>query len=314
MDGGGLTLNTYDLEFQHGFSLGSWNNIVWGIGDRIHQYRITDAVSSSATLAWMPNARTLNLADIFAEDHIPLGDRVQLSLGLKLENDPYSGISPMPDGRLSWQVAKDHMLWAAISRAVRSPTPFDTDVVEKLGAVTFLTGNPNFLPEQVTAYEAGYRGQFSSVVSFSVSLFENVYDDLKSIEPTIPTILPLYWGNGLEGDIYGLEAWGSYQALDWWRLSAGFNIQHENLEVRARRQRPSGRRPGRRRSAPSGVAALLDEPDGRPYLRRRSARCRRPAGSQSAGICRIESAAGLAGFRHAGPVAVGIQPAPCPPS
>ena len=31
-------------------------------------------------------------------------DTVQLTIGLKLENDPYSGVSPMPSGRLSWQV------------------------------------------------------------------------------------------------------------------------------------------------------------------------------------------------------------------
>ncbi|HEX3755291.1 MAG TPA: TonB-dependent receptor, partial [Rhizomicrobium sp.] len=228
--GGSFTLNTYNLEIQHGFNLGSWNNIVWGVGDRIDQYRITDAVSSSASLLWRPPARTLNLANIFAEDHIPLSDSVQLTVGLKLENDPYSGISPMPSGRLSWKVDDNNLIWGAVSRAVRSPTPFDTDVVEKLGGIAFLTGNPDFLPEQVTAYEAGYRGQFSSLVSFSVSLFENVYDDLKSIEPTIPTILPLYWGNGIEGNTYGLEAWGSYQAADWWLLSAGFNLQREDLK------------------------------------------------------------------------------------
>jgi iron complex outermembrane receptor protein len=68
------------------------------------------------------------------------------------------------------------------------------------------------------------------LVSFSVSLYENVYDDLKSIEPTAQTILPLYWGNNIEGDTYGLEAWGSYQAADWWLLSAGFSLLHEDLK------------------------------------------------------------------------------------
>ena len=135
----------------------------------------------------------------------------------------------MPSGRLSWQVAPDHMVWGAISRAVRSPTPFDTDVVEKLGAVTFLTGNPNFLPEQVTAYELGYRGQLSNRISLSVSAFDNVYDDLKDIEPTPVITLPLMWANMLKGNVHGVEAWASFQALDWWRLDLGFNAQHEDL-------------------------------------------------------------------------------------
>jgi len=226
----GFVINTYDAEVQQGFDLGSWNSIVWGVGDRIIQYRITDLITPASSLTWSPGSRTLNLADIFAEDHIPLGDKLQLSIGLKLENDPYSGVSPMPSGRLSWKAGESDLVWAAVSRAVRAPSPFDTDVVELLGTVPFITGNRNFQPEQVTAYELGYRGQFLSSLTVSVSLFENVYDDLRSVEPTIPTFLPLYWGNGMEGDVHGVEAWASYQASDWWRISAGFNLQHEDLK------------------------------------------------------------------------------------
>src|SRR6478672_1383949 len=34
---------------------------------------------------------------------------------------------------------KNKKLWAAASRAIRAPTPFDRDVVERVGGVTFLT-------------------------------------------------------------------------------------------------------------------------------------------------------------------------------
>jgi hypothetical protein len=51
-------------------------------------------------------------------------------------------------------------------------------VVEKLGTQVFLIGSAGFLPEQVTAYELGYRGQITSRLSVSVSGFENVFDDL----------------------------------------------------------------------------------------------------------------------------------------
>jgi iron complex outermembrane receptor protein len=229
VNGGGFILNTYDLEVQHNFAMGSWNNIVWGAGDRILQYGITDRIATANSLLFVPPNRTLNLADIFAQDRIPLSDTVQFTLGLKLENDPYSGISPMPSGRLSWQIAPDHMVWGAISRAVRSPTPFDTDVVEKLGTETFLTGNINFLPEQVTAYEVGYRGKLFDRVTLSVSAYQDVYDDLKNLEPTPVVTIPLVWSNMLKGDVHGVEIWASFQALDWWRLDAGFNAQHEDL-------------------------------------------------------------------------------------
>ena len=81
LNGGGIVLNTYDLEIQHNFSLGSWNSIVWGAGDRIYQYGITDRIAPANSLLFVPNGRTLNLANIFTEDHIPLMDRVQLAVG-----------------------------------------------------------------------------------------------------------------------------------------------------------------------------------------------------------------------------------------
>jgi iron complex outermembrane receptor protein len=36
----------------------------------------------------------------------------------------------------------------------------------------------------------------------------------------------------MEGLVYGAEVWGSYRAADWWRLSAGFNLQHEHLRFK----------------------------------------------------------------------------------
>ncbi len=100
---------------------------------------------------------------------------------------------------------------------------------EKLGAATFLSGNPNFLPEEITAYETGYRSQLTSDLNVSVSLFDNEYEHLKSIEFNSNPAILLEWGNMIEGHVYGLESWATYQVKDWWRLSAGFNLQHEHL-------------------------------------------------------------------------------------
>src|ERR1035438_6540836 len=33
----------------------------------------------------------------------------------------------------------------------------------------------------------------------------------------------------MKGEVYGLEAWGTYEIADWWRLSAGLNVQNANL-------------------------------------------------------------------------------------
>src|SRR3546814_2153107 len=66
------------------------------------------------------------------------------------------------------------MLWAAASRAIRSPTPFDRDVVETVGDTVFLIGPADFRSEKLTALEAGVRFVLTSQASLSVSSFYNL--------------------------------------------------------------------------------------------------------------------------------------------
>ncbi len=251
-DGGGaFDLDTYDVDLQHSFALGRRNQIVWGGGYRVSDYHITN----TASLLFLPESRTLQLGNVFAQDSISVTKAAMLILGLKLEDDPYSGLTALPNVRISWKVDDRAMLWAAVSRAVRSPTPFDRDVVEKLGSAVFLIGGPDFQPEKVTAYEVGARMQPSSRLSFSVSAYYNVYDNLKSIEVAPGGFLPLRWGNMMQGDTYGVEAWGELQATDWWRLTAGVNVQHESLSFK----------PGA--SGILGVAQAGDDPHHQASLR-----------------------------------------------
>lgn len=252
---GGFNLNTFDIEVQHNFTWGGRNNIVWGVGERISDYKIHDRIAPTSSLLFSPEHGRLNLADIFAQDKLTLSDDFDLTIGLKLENDPYSGITPMPSVKAAWRATDNAMLWAAISRAIRSPTPFDVTVVEKLGSTVFLTGNPDFLPEKLTAFEIGYRGELFSRAILSISAFDHSYDDLKSIEFSPAGGLPLLWGNTMEGSVYGVQVWGSYQAADWWRLSAGLTVQNRSLRFK----------PGA--SGLLGVAQAGDDPHHQASLR-----------------------------------------------
>jgi iron complex outermembrane receptor protein len=227
--GGAFVLHTYDLELQHSFTLGSANNIVWGAGERISRYGITN----TAGLRFLPDQRTLSLGNAFLQDTIAFDPKLKLTLGVKLEDDPYSGATPLPNARFSWNVSDSAFLWSAVSRAIRSPTPFDRDVVEYLGTTLFLTGGGDFRPEKLTAYEMGYRGQVTSRVSISVSTFYNSYDDLRSIEFDPKTLLPLHWGNFMDGHTYGAEAWANYQATDWWVVTVAFTQLYESLHFKA---------------------------------------------------------------------------------
>jgi iron complex outermembrane receptor protein len=94
----------------------------------------------------------------------------------------------------------------------------------------FVLGDPDFKSEKVTAFELGYRGNPDAAFSLSASTFYNVYDDLRTVEITPTVFLPLRWGNLMEGNAYGFEAWADIQLTPWWRLSPGVRTLHKRLE------------------------------------------------------------------------------------
>lgn len=148
---------------------------------------------------------------------------------MKAEDDPYSGISLLPSVRASIDLGGGTTLWGAVSRAIRSPTPFDRDVVERVGTVTFLVGDQDFRTEKLTAYEAGLRGRIDGMVTYSIAGFYNAYDDLRSIEPAPGGFLPLRWGNRLNAETWGIEANAVIKPVSWWRLTAGYTYLHEKV-------------------------------------------------------------------------------------
>jgi iron complex outermembrane receptor protein len=223
--GPGFSVSTYDVEAQYNRPLGSWNELVVGAGDRLTGYDF-----ENSDLALTPASARLNLGEAFAQDTISLTGALKLTLGMKLEADPYATIQPMPSIRLAWKPAPPVLLWGAVSRAVRAPTPVDTVFHELAGQIDLLNGNPSFRPEKMVAFEAGTRVELNPRASFSVSLFDDVYTDLRSLEETLPGFFPLYFANRALGHVYGLESWADYRVTDWWHLAAGFNMQHEALK------------------------------------------------------------------------------------
>ena len=225
--GGGFAVDTYDLTAQHSLKIGSWNDFVWGADERVIAYNI----ENTPTLLFMPSGRTLDYASIFGQDTAALTPRLKLTLGMKLEVDPYIGLEPLPQVRLSWKVADNALLWSAISRAVRAPTPVDRDLVERIGSTNILDGSFNFQSEELIAYEAGTRVQPFANTSISVSGYYNDYNDLRTLEttpggPVFPGIggLPIRFGNEMQGHVYGVEAWGDL--LGQRMVAAERRVQH----------------------------------------------------------------------------------------
>ncbi len=220
-----FAIDTYDFDFQQSASVGARHQLVWGLGRRYNDYHTVNN-----DLAFVPDHRTLELTNVFVQDAITLNEELKLTAGIKFEDNSYSGWNALPDVRLSWAPNDKSLFWLAGSRAIRSPTPFDTDVQEFVGGQLFVLGDPDFRPEKVHAFELGYRGNPDVKVSFSASVFYNEYEDLRTIEVTPVIFLPLRWGNFMQGSAYGVEAWANFQLTPWWRISPGFRSLHKRLE------------------------------------------------------------------------------------
>lgn len=230
-------LDTYDLDFQHRFRLGGRNGIVWGLG-----YRYTDdTVQPAPTLAFVPPHLDQNLFSGFVQDEIKLLDDLFFTLGTKIERNDYTGWEEEPSGRLKFNLTPRQMLWAAVSRAVRTPSRIDRDLREPTGLPapfpqSILDGGADFVSETVIACELGYRAQLGSKIATSLSTFYNDYDHVRSTtpgRPGFPTFgFPLVFQNNLEGDTYGFEFTASCQVLDWWRLHGGYDLLREHLRIK----------------------------------------------------------------------------------
>jgi iron complex outermembrane receptor protein len=139
------------------------------------------------TVVWMtipailsaPLRKRLNLVNTFIQDQINLIPRkLELTVGTKFLYNDYSKFEFQPSARIAFTPSQRHTLWGAVSRSVRTPSRFETD----LSAGTAL-GTPGgiFNSEKVIAYEVGYRTRIAERVSLSLATFYNHYTDLRSI-------------------------------------------------------------------------------------------------------------------------------------
>lgn len=215
-------LQTWDVELQHTIDAGT-HQIVWGGG-----YRISDSefinLSNSSVLD--PARRTLRTANVFLQDKLALAEDIALTLGLKAEDHTYSGIAYLPNIRLTWQTDQQSVLWGAVSRAIRTPSRIDRDLVNP-GVV--VPGGID--PEVLVAYEIGYRTRPTASSSLSANIYYHEYEGVRTLNLTPPGALPVSYGNGLHGPVYGIEVWGDVDLNPDWRLSAGLTLLESDLEL-----------------------------------------------------------------------------------
>jgi len=211
-------IDTWDVELQHALAPRGAHTFIWGGGNRLSR----DAFTAGPALSFNPAGRTLRLSNIFAQDSIALPDNFEVTLGAKIEHNSYTGAEFMPNARLTWRPSNGVTMWTALSRALRTPSRLDRDY-----STVTLVGNPNYESEVTRVVEAGFRSQATPAFSYTVTVFRNLHDRLRSFEPGT---LHLVFDNKIEGTSSGAGIWGNYQAARNWRLTGGAAWQHLSLE------------------------------------------------------------------------------------
>lgn len=253
-----IGINTLDLDFQHRLAMGNRQQLIWGGGYR-HVWDQSDG-NPLTPIEFTPARATSRLVSVFAQDEITLRqDRLRLILGGKLQyfnhqHDTSSDFKFQPNIRLAWTPHRAHMMWGAISQAVKTSARYEEDIRAYFAAVPGNNGVPNVLTllgnneaafEKVRAHEIGYRVQAGPNVSVDLSAFYNRYDQLKTVEPlppyfaAVPTphvIVPYQFENLMHGETYGTELSANWDVTRNWRFSGSHSFLRMQLHLDPRSQ------------------------------------------------------------------------------
>ena len=237
-----------DIELQHRFSPDNDHEIVWGLGYRLNH----DKTVGTFGVAVAPDELKTSLYSGFVQDEVTLlPETLKLVLGIKFEDDAFSDLQTQPSVRLLWTPDPKQTLWAAVSRAIRTPSRFERDgrirstlvpeiPLRQSAMVMGVYGNPDYRQEELLAHEAGYRQQLTPQLSWDLSLFYNDYDNLQGNRINAPRCFPsdtpppcrlpdhlinpyITLDNALAGVGYGGELSLNWQVANTWRLQGHYS-------------------------------------------------------------------------------------------
>ena len=231
------SIETADVELNYHLQPRGRHDLVWGGGIR----QVRDTVKPDFNSFFLPASHVARTYNGFLQHELALNDAsVRLTTGSKVEWNSFSKWEIQPTVRLLWTATKMQSLWTAVSRAVRVPSreehdQYDLDSIAETdgGGVEYAlrVGSPDFKPEKLIAYEAGYRFLTARRLSVDVASFYNVYDDLQTIEtgdavvtltPFPGLMTPLVRANNAYGRVMGAEATVFWTVNDRFQLSGNY--------------------------------------------------------------------------------------------
>jgi len=236
---------TLDLDFQSRTALSDAQDLVWGLGYRQTMDRID---SAGVLIGIQPRRGIYRLFSAFAHDEVTLvPDTWKLIAGTKLEYNNYTGLELQPNLRALWTPNPHQTAWAAVSRAVRTPSraerdasvnlqmtpPFTTDNPSPFPVLSHVVPNADLQSETVVSAELGYRAQLGSRWSLDLAAFRSHYNGLRAGQTMGAPVLvvgpvpylryDIITNNGISANATGLEMSLDWHVLPQWRLQAGYS-------------------------------------------------------------------------------------------
>ena len=232
---------TVDLEAQYDFVSTERHAVIVGAGARW----LFDDREGNRNVEFTPQEDDYAVYNAFVQDKITLvPERWFLTLGTKLEHNDFSGSELQPNARLQWLINNDQSFWTAISHAVRTPTPLEEDLTSTLvtapGIRVAFVPNDDVASEELTAYEVGYRHQFTSDFSVDLTAFYNDYDKLSSIRigdaelinngiDPLHFLVPVQFVNNMYGHTRGAEITSGWTITPTLQVSASYSYLYMSL-------------------------------------------------------------------------------------
>ena len=234
--------DTWDLDLQHRVDLFASNTLIGGAAARA----TSEFFGASPVISLSHARRTDWLESAFFQDEQRVaGDRVRLIAGTKLEHNDFTGWELEPTLRASAGPFAGQHVWAALSRAIRTPDRVESDSTVAYGiqpgpVFVYVLGDPSLKSEQIVSYEGGWRLELASKASFDVAAYDNHYQRLIAVNPNNlqggapncppgQTCVSIPFSNETGGSTWGAEASARVELATWWTMVGSYAYERSAL-------------------------------------------------------------------------------------
>ena len=217
-----FTLNTYNIDAQHTFTLGRQLRTVYGVNYRHNQLdsNFLDAFSKEDRLG------------LFMQQEWTPIRPVTFVAGARYDLNTFIHPTISPRLALILRPLEDHTIRASLSVGYRPPTLAETYTRQFASIALYppgfpptrIQGNPNMIPEQMISYEVGYQGWFlKHRLRTRIDGFFNLIRDLQDPFFDNATRTLSLTNRAGKASLYGVEVGFEFLVTSWLQAFSNFS-------------------------------------------------------------------------------------------